>query len=96
MFRLSVFLLAAALVPCSAGAESRRPLDEQLTEYVESFDLAGLAPPVLDRLAYVASHPEASHVAKVIEIHDILKKNDALRHVDMHGAAPSMQARLRQ
>ncbi|MGP6087410.1 hypothetical protein [Antarctobacter jejuensis] len=95
MLRISALLFAAALLPCSAGAESSRSLKVQLTEYVEAFDLSGLSPAVLNRLRYVVDHPKASHTAKVFEIHDILLAHDALRHEDLHGEPLRLQAELR-
>lgn len=83
-------------MPCAAGAESAQSLKVELTEYVETFDLSGLPPAVLERLRYVADHPKASHSAKVFEIHDILQARDALKHEDMHGAPVSLHAELRR
>lgn len=87
MSRIAALCLAAALLPGLAAAQTLPPLETALRAYVDAFDLAHVPATARARLEAIVAHEEASHVAKVVAIHDILLQHGALRHVDMHGDA---------
>ncbi|MBV7394212.1 hypothetical protein [Mameliella sediminis] len=87
--------LAVALTAGAAGAQVRDGLATDLHRFVDAFELSQVPPAGQARLQMIVDHPEASHVAKVLAIHDILQDHDALRHVDMHGDAPTLHSELR-
>ncbi|SMX48684.1 hypothetical protein [Maliponia aquimaris] len=95
MFRHLALCLALALLPAAATADAARPLDTALRAYVDAFDLGAVPDTARARLRAIVAHDSASHVAKVLAIHDILQTHGALRHVDMHGDSPLQLSDLR-
>lgn len=94
MLRILAFSLAATLMVGTAEAQVRDALTSDLRNFVEAFELAQVPDAEQARLRVIVDHPEASHVAKVMAIHEILQNNGALRHVDMHGDAPTLHSSL--
>lgn len=80
---LTVFLLTA---PTSGVAD---PLERDLGAFVAKFDLSAVSSEAKTRLANVIDTPTMNHGMKVLVIHDILLSQDALQHVDQHGASPT-------
>ncbi|MCR9274314.1 MULTISPECIES: hypothetical protein [Mameliella] len=95
MLRILAFSLAATLMAGTAEAQVRDALASDLRNFVEAFELSQVPATEQTRLQVIVDHPEASHVAKVMAIHEILQDNGALRHVDMHGDAPTLHSSLR-
>ncbi|MBY6118151.1 hypothetical protein [Mameliella alba] len=95
MLRILAFSFAATLMAGTAEAQVRDALASDLRNFVEAFELSQVPATEQARLQVIVDHPEASHVAKVMAIHEILQDNGALRHVDMHGDAPTLHSSLR-
>lgn len=95
MLRIIALTFAAALLTAPANAQVRDGLAADLYQFVEAFELAEVPPAGQDRLQMIVDHPSASHVAKLVAIHDVLEQHDALVHVDMHGAQSTLHSALR-
>lgn len=87
MFHRLVLCLALslAMAPLGAAADPDNPLATELRGYVEAFDLRTVPDSARSRLWAIIAHGSASHMAKVVAIHDILQRHGALRHVDLEG-----------
>ncbi|WP_305969572.1 MULTISPECIES: hypothetical protein [unclassified Mameliella] len=95
MLRFLALSIAATLMVGTAEAQVRDALASDLQNFVEAFELSQVPATEQARLRVIVDHPDASHVAKVMAIHEILQDHDALRHVDMHGDAPTLHSSLR-
>ena len=78
------FALAIMLgtMPVAAAAS---PLSEELTDYVVAVDMAALDDAARDELRAIIDDPDRSHGNKVLSVHTVLDRNNALRDVDIHG-----------
>lgn len=94
MLRIFALSVAAFLLATPASAQVRDGLVADLHHFVEAFELAEVPPAGRARLQVIVDHPSASHVAKLMAIHDVLQRHDALRHVDMHGDQPRLHSVL--
>ncbi len=93
MKRFALVILLGTMPIAGAAA----PLDEELKNYVEAFDMAALDTEARAELEAIIDDPRASHGTKVLSVHTVLERNQALRHVDIHGApldAPEAQVGL--
>ena len=94
MRRLTTLTLVATLLAVPATAQVRGELATDLHQYVDAFDLQEVSAEGRARLRMIVDHPTASHVAKLVAIHDVLQDHDALLHVDMHGTRDVLQSQL--
>lgn len=65
------------------------PLERDLSAFIAKFDLSAVSPDAKSRLADVINTPTMNHGMKVLVLHEILLSQDALEHVDQHGASPT-------
>lgn len=94
MLRIIALTFAAALLTAPANAQVRDGLAVDLYQFVEAFELTEVPPAGQARLQMIVDHPSASHVAKLVAIHDVLEQHDALVHIDMHGAQSTLHSAL--
>ncbi len=77
--------LIAISLPASLSAAS---LSEVLDNYVTSFDVTELTEGARDEITTIHSRDDLAHGMKVLLVHDVLLKADALEHANMHSATP--------
>ena len=87
---LTLFLLTT---PTLGVADA---LERDLGAFVAKFDLSTVSSDAKTRLAKVIDTPTMNHGMKVLVIHDILLSQDALQHVDQHGASPTAMTEFRE
>lgn len=75
-----VLLIAAAPVATTAA-----PLAEDLKNYVVAVDMDALDTEARSELRTIIEDPNKSHGNKVLSVHTVLDRNNALRDVDIHG-----------
>lgn len=66
-------------------AATSAPLADELKNYVVAFDMEALNDAARAQLQTIIDDPGKSHGNKVMSVHTVLDRNDALRHVDIHG-----------
>lgn len=75
----------ALLLPLGASAES---LPEVIDDYVTRFDVSELEPEDRKRIVSVHADDSLHHGMKVLLVHEVLLKADALEHVNIHAVEP--------
>ena len=80
-FALAV-LMGTLPVTATAG-----PLAEDLKNYVVAVDVDSLDSEARAELRTIMDDPARSHGNKVLSVHTVLDRNNALRDVDIHGGA---------
>ncbi|MBY5987857.1 hypothetical protein [Roseovarius atlanticus] len=81
MKRFALAVLMGTL-PVTATAGS---LADELKNYVVAVDVAALDDEARAELRTIMDDPAKSHGNKVLSVHTVLDRNNALRDVDIHG-----------
>ena len=75
----------ALLLPLGASAQS---LSDVVDDYVTQFDISALDAGEQAQIVAVHEREDMAHGMKVLYVHEILLKANALQHVNMHSAEP--------
>ena len=84
MFRALILALLFS-VPASASERRFDPLATHLSHFVDAFELGTLSAKSRDRIHHIMNHRGSTHAEKVFALVDLLDREGALRHVDIHG-----------
>lgn len=79
-----VLSLLIGTMPLAATAA---PLADELKNYVAAVNMAALDSDARAELQTIIADPGKSHGNKVLSVHTVLDRNNALRDVDIHGGA---------
>ncbi|WP_292291574.1 hypothetical protein [Marivita sp.] len=77
--------ICALFLPLGASAQS---LSDVIDDYVTKFDISDLDAADRQRIVAVHADRSLSHGMKVLLVHDVLLKADALEHVNVHAIEP--------
>ncbi len=75
----------AILIGTMPVAATAAPLADELKDYVVSVDMSALDDDARAELQTIIADPGKSHGNKVLSVHTVLDRNNALRDVDIHG-----------
>jgi hypothetical protein len=75
----------AVLIATMPVAATAAPLAEKLKNYVVAVDMTVLDEAARAKLQTIIDDPGKSHGNKVLSVHTVLDRNNALRDVDIHG-----------
>lgn len=77
----------AVLIATMPAAATAAPLAEELKNYVVAVDMTALDEEARAKLQTIIDDPGKSHGNKVLSVHTVLDRNNALHDVDIHGGA---------
>lgn len=77
----------AILIGTMPVAATAAPLADELKNYVVAVDMSALDDDARAELQTIIEDPGKSHGNKVLSVHTVLDRNNALRDVDIHGGA---------
>ncbi|QFT93876.1 hypothetical protein FIU86_13580 [Roseovarius sp. THAF9] len=75
----------AILIGTMPLAATAAPLADALKDYVVAVDMSALDEDARAELQTIIEDPGKSHGNKVLSVHTVLDRNNALRDVDIHG-----------
>ena len=77
--------LIALFLPASLSAAS---LSEVIDDYVTEFDATELDSDEAAHIVHIHNRADLAHGMKVLMVHDVLLKADALEHANVHSTQP--------
>ena len=95
MLRSAAIACLTSAVVTTAAANERLDLAVDLEHFIADFDLSVLDDRALQKVEAIIEDADASHGQKVLALHTVLEQNNALAHVDVHGAQNLLTAEMR-